>query len=523
MKRKNIKTVLLCLSFFFVLNATSYSKEINSSGEVASAQVISDTIIMSVPISYDFPAGSGSGGNWGGPSTYNLSFDQNRAMPPGDQMYVEIETYSNCCGASSWHKLAYGSNTENWYNDLVNNSFTGSSSGTIHTSIDIGGSSSSVASIYIRFVYISATGNHTVYAGVNNARYDLAPTHLQYISTSVNGSSCEKPFAISFQLHTSCMQCDGGSSDDMHIFADFGDGQDTFYTAITTFYTTFNLNHIYTTYGNFKAVFRISNSYGSGRDSLYITVNRKPPADITASSLTFCEGDHVLLNAAIQPNYSYQWKKGGVDIPGATALSYEASAGGNYKVTVTDNLTGCSRTSAPSTSLTMNPKPAAAVIPLGPTTFCTGDNVVLKANAGQGLTYKWKKDGAFISGANAINYTVFAAGNYKVQVTNNNGCKKTSPSVLITVPCRENNQLTERSAEASVFPNPTTGVFTLHADKELNYFIITTITGKTVFKNNVAIKEDENVLIDFSGQPKGVYLLQGVADNEVINQKIVLQ
>lgn len=62
----------------------------------------------------------------------------------------------------------------------------------------------------------------------------------------------------------------------------------------------------------------------------------------------------------------------------------------------------------------------------GATVFCTGDSVVLSATAGYD-TYSWS------SGETTPSLTVFQQGNYKVTVTDANGCFAFSESIIVTV------------------------------------------------------------------------------------------
>ena len=68
----------------------------------------------------------------------------------------------------------------------------------------------------------------------------------------------------------------------------------------------------------------------------------------------------------------------------------------------------------------------------GPTTFCTGGNVVLTANSGTSQTYQWTKNGSNISGATSISYTATTSGSYAVKVTKS-GTTATSASITVTV------------------------------------------------------------------------------------------
>jgi hypothetical protein len=71
-----------------------------------------------------------------------------------------------------------------------------------------------------------------------------------------------------------------------------------------------------------------------------------PNASITPQGpLSFCSGGSVLLSANAGAGLSYQWKRNGVPIPGATAQNYLVTAAGKYRVVVT-NAAG-SNTSSP--------------------------------------------------------------------------------------------------------------------------------------------------------------------------------
>ncbi len=81
-------------------------------------------------------------------------------------------------------------------------------------------------------------------------------------------------------------------------------------------------------------------------NSIEVTVNKKPTAEITAGGpTTFCEGGSVVLSANSGSGLSYQWFKGSAILAGETSVNFTASAAGNYKCSVTKNSTGCSKNS----------------------------------------------------------------------------------------------------------------------------------------------------------------------------------
>ncbi|MFL5751946.1 MAG: Ig-like domain-containing protein, partial [Bacteroidia bacterium] len=296
-----------------------------------------------------------------------------------------------------------------------------------------------------------------------------------------------------------------------------------------------------------KAV-AIDNSGQSGV-SPTITVNVtscSTPVITPGGPTTLCSGS-VVLNASTGQGYVYQWKKDGNDISGATAASYTASASGDYQVKVIHG--SCISWSAP-VKVTIQNGLSAHITPGGPTTFCNGGNVKLFANTCAGYTYQWKKNGAYVPGATASVFTVTTSGNYQVQVTQNgtsawsaltyvtvNTCNTTEKTVPDEeVEPLENTTVSEKIAapdsaasfRMKVFPNPTTGMFTISFNmasteqEKVNVNMINML-GQQVyskqFSGSGAIREI--VELDQS-LPTGIYTLQVMVGNKVENTSVFL-
>ncbi len=258
-----------------------------------------------------------------------------------------------------------------------------------------------------------------------------------------------------------------------------------------------------------------------------VTVNVLPSAAITANgSTTFCYGESVDLSVPPGANKTYQWMKGGANISGATLSTYHAIIGGNYKVTVTNTVTGCSKTTLASMVVTVNQQPSATITPQGPTTFCAGGSVVLQGNSGTGFTYKWKKNTVYISGATHKNFTATTAGTYKLQVTNSSGCSKTSSGEVVSVPCRDNNSFTEENDQATgftLFPNPSTGAFTIQFEEtpaELIQIYIKDVMGKVI---EMLETKEETILVDRPDLASGIYFITATSSTGTFVRKISME
>ncbi|MBL0177427.1 MAG: putative Ig domain-containing protein [Ignavibacteria bacterium] len=89
--------------------------------------------------------------------------------------------------------------------------------------------------------------------------------------------------------------------------------------------------------GMYRVVVTNTLSCSDSSRSIKITRKPMPPADISAMDSSLCPGGNVLLSANSGSGLSYQWRKNGIPIPGATGLKYTAVQGGMYKVVVTNS------------------------------------------------------------------------------------------------------------------------------------------------------------------------------------------
>jgi len=166
----------------------------------------------------------------------------------------------------------------------------------------------------------------------------------------------------------------------------------------------------------------------STSDPLNVPVNTPPPAIISATGpTTVCAGQSVALTANTGSGYQFVWKRNGSPISGATSSSYTATQPGNYAVMV---IHGACYTNSAETAISMSGTGSASISPAGPTTFCTGGNVILNANAGS--IYQWMRNGETIDGATSSNYTATQEGSYTVTV-GSGSCAGTSSPLMVSV------------------------------------------------------------------------------------------
>jgi PKD repeat protein len=173
-----------------------------------------------------------------------------------------------------------------------------------------------------------------------------------------------------------------------------------------------------TTSGTYSVTVTKSSGCVATSNAITVTVNPLPAApSITPSGpTTFCNGGSVDLTSS--QTTGILWNNQ------ATAAMITVNASGTYEVTYTD-ANGCSATSA-SVMVTVNPNPAAPTISAnGPTTFCTGDSVVLTSSESNGNVWAPNME-------TTQSITVMNSGSYSVTYTDANGCSATSATTTVS-------------------------------------------------------------------------------------------
>ncbi len=168
----------------------------------------------------------------------------------------------------------------------------------------------------------------------------------------------------------------------------------------------------------------------------------KTPATVSTAptSQDACEGGTVTFAVAVNGSapLTVQWRKDGVDVPGATSMTYSiasatVSDAGTYDVVVTND---CA--TATSAAATLTVQTAATVSIVGPASFVCEDASVTFTSSVTGtapMTLQWQKDGVDIAGATAASLTVSSAvaadsGSYTLVAGNACGTETSNAALL---------------------------------------------------------------------------------------------
>ena len=219
------------------------------------------------------------------------------------------------------------------------------------------------------------------------------------------------------------------------------------------------------------------------------------------SDTTFCKPGSVTLTTQYDATLTYQWRRNGSNIAGATTNIYTANKTGNYTVKISNGI--CTKV-AQEVQVTANPKPVVTINNLdGTNNLCVDASIKLKTSNGPGYTFQWYLDDVPIVGANTNIYNATTIGNYKVNVTNASGCFNTSAGYNIINACK-----LEQFTQVTIYPNPFTDAIAIvipENEVKIDNFILTDITGKIVYTNKIS-KSNETFYLTFL--PTGLYFIR---------------
>lgn len=180
---------------------------------------------------------------------------------------------------------------------------------------------------------------------------------------------------------------------------------------------------------------------GGGDDPIAPAIATHP------ASVTHLEGQTASFSVTASGSdpLSYQWRRDGADIAGATAASYSTPVtavdnGALFSVviansagTVTSN--AATLTAGPAIAPSIGTQPAATSVVAGST---ASFSVVLGAGSDP-LSYQWQRDGTDITGANAASYTTPATvpaddgASFTVTISNAGGVVTSTPPARLSV------------------------------------------------------------------------------------------
>ncbi|UAY51556.1 immunoglobulin domain-containing protein [Ferruginibacter albus] len=213
--------------------------------------------------------------------------------------------------------------------------------------------------------------------------------------------------------------------------------------------TAFKLSEFGITAANASTVATLKIKPGGASDPAFVAYNADaffiatPVITTNPQSQVVCPSSNqnaTFTVVATGTGLTYQWRKNGVTISGATSSTYTisnvvAADAASYDVVVTNTAGSVqSQVAYLNTYITSQPLPATQ-------TIATGNSVTLSITAFNANSYQWKRNGVDISGATSSTYTINPltttnGGTFTVSVINNSnsGCATLLSSAAVVTP-----------------------------------------------------------------------------------------
>ena len=215
------------------------------------------------------------------------------------------------------------------------------------------------------------------------------------------------------------------------------------------------------------------------------------PVVVPVTPASFCWGGSSLLSTSVSGasgTITYQWFFNGVAIAGATGPMYNATIPGNYSCQIT--IPGSCTDVTVAIPVVEFPLPDP-LITFDGSWFHTGTYYV---------AYQWYKDMVAIPGATGSGTPSMGAGNYKVAVTDTNGCQSYSDIYVYTGNVNTTGVQNVSGSDIKIYPNPAQTVVHIESAAQVST-IISGMDGRSV----LSIQDAKDV--DISRLSDGVYMI----------------
>jgi len=217
--------------------------------------------------------------------------------------------------------------------------------------------------------------------------------------------------------------------------------------------------------------------------------------------------------------YTYQWYKNGAPVKTAAFIEGFLDKG-LYHV---EALLGeCLSASSTVNVGSEDAPPKPLIFAKGPTVWYLISSITTASK------YKWYYNGTLIR--DAVDYMFVAnqkLGKYNLSISNDGVCFTISDTITIPVFSTTGIEDTDPFEGVKIYPNPTTGMFTIEMDNnifgELIIDIFTPNGSKTLNIKIEKTTEHFSSQIDLSGQAKGMYLINLSTDKFKAVRKVVVE
>jgi hypothetical protein len=230
--------------------------------------------------------------------------------------------------------------------------------------------------------------------------------------------------------------------------------------------------------------------------SVFVKVNQTPVVNLVSLPPIVCAGKPITLMA--NGANTYAWSNGNF---GSVITVTPSSTNNNFAVigTATNN---CSGNAAVTVSVLPLPNIAASPSRLE---ICQNEGVSLSGTGGQ--TYTWLSSvSANVYQGQQITVFPMAPATYTAIGADANGCENTAILSVSVLECTGITEMNPALHSVRVYPNPTTGFFTIESpEADIESIEITDISGRIVLHS---ASSELSPVIDLGNAANGLYYVK---------------
>jgi len=231
----------------------------------------------------------------------------------------------------------------------------------------------------------------------------------------------------------------------------------------------------------------------SDSDEVEVVVNDLPTAD-AGQDQTICAGETATLMASGGGDYLWDNQET------TESILVTPTESTTYEVTVTDG-NNCS--ASDEVEVLVNPLPDQPEISV--------NGSALESTPGE--SYQWYLNGVPIGNATDATYEPTEAGDYTVEVFDENGCSSVSePYTWITV------GIAEREIELEIYPVPFSNELTIRSSEVIDQVTVLDASSRVILTDEPAAT---STLVSGSNWAKGVYVIDLLIGDSLIKKRVI--
>lgn len=239
-----------------------------------------------------------------------------------------------------------------------------------------------------------------------------------------------------------------------------------------------------------------------------VVVNPAPTVNAFASSPEICPGQTTYLSAVGASAFAWSNSSTGsvINVSPNTTTSYSVIGTNQFGCTGTGVITITVKTPP---TINANSSNANA---------CIGEQINL--NAVGGVSYTWySSNSSMVLGGNPALVVITAPTTFTVLGTGANGCTAKATVIQGAETCNNISENTGALTGVSVYPNPTSGLFTVELKSgAIKSVVVTDVTGRTVLNSTVNGNSSE---VNLDGFSSGVYYVKISSENSFSVVRVV--